>query len=92
MKRYLTDLIEGEKATILSCEHIRFLEDGFVEGTPIEIYKKFLESLAFIFVEQLLPQETKSMKKFMLRKLNLKFIVEELKNIFRSSEQSISLL
>ncbi|PJC45519.1 hypothetical protein CO037_01060 [Candidatus Pacearchaeota archaeon CG_4_9_14_0_2_um_filter_30_8] len=40
MKKSIKDLIEGEKAIISSCEDRKLLENGFVEGTPIEVYKK----------------------------------------------------
>jgi len=40
MTKSIKDLIEGEKAIIFSCDDRCLLENGFVEGTPIEIYKK----------------------------------------------------
>jgi Fe2+ transport system protein FeoA len=45
----ITNLLEGEYATIDSCDNKRLMEHGFVKGTPIQIYKK-LPNITCIYV------------------------------------------
>ncbi|MCR4327192.1 MAG: FeoA domain-containing protein [Nanoarchaeota archaeon] len=36
----IVDLVEGEEGVVESCENYRFLEQGFIPGTYIKMYKK----------------------------------------------------
>jgi len=41
--RNITNLIEGESATIADCDCLRLLEHGFVPGTNVTVYKKLFD-------------------------------------------------
>lgn len=36
----LSKLVEGEKARIINCNNYRLMEYGFIENTPLTIYRK----------------------------------------------------
>lgn len=72
MKKSIKDLVEGDKATVLSCEDLRFMEEGFVEGTQIEVYKKFPGITCVYLRGAIIAARDKDYEKILVKRIDYK--------------------